>query len=365
MLKNILRRSIPILLFSALGQNLFATISISQTIESVTTPTTINLTTTYNSWAVLGSDGDIDILPSGETSDGNNDNRYEKMLNSAIFDIKSINNPRGCEMDQGDDSAMKFQFSDGTNKLTVDGEDSFRYLPLGTAFSIANPCKNSTIVLAIKESSGTIDIFLKNYLVAFDVEYYINSTLSETLSVESSNGYQKIVINFSDGTIGDTLKIRLSNFTYTNSWANIAFLAVGSSQESSFFSRDTNGVVTDNKRELQWQDNYSDNGGDIKIGTWSEALAYCESLTLGGSGDWRLPNIRELTSIVDESKYAPALDKTYFTESGTGVGYWSSTTFHNSNGNTSAVWLLNARSGINQAFDKASDTGHMICVKDK
>ncbi len=42
------------------------------------------------------------------------------------------------------------------------------------------------------------------------------------------------------------------------------------------------------------------------------ALSYCEELTLAENSDWRLPNIKELESIVDETKYEPAIDTAYF-----------------------------------------------------
>jgi hypothetical protein len=34
----------------------------------------------------------------------------------------------------------------------------------------------------------------------------------------------------------------------------------------------------------------------------SEALEYCEDLTLVGNGDWRLPDAHDLQSIVDYSR---------------------------------------------------------------
>ena len=42
--------------------------------------------------------------------------------------------------------------------------------------------------------------------------------------------------------------------------------------------------------------------------TFAEALAYCEDLELGGFDDWRLPNVRELQSIADYSRYPAAVD---------------------------------------------------------
>ncbi len=77
---------------------------------------------------------------------------------------------------------------------------------------------------------------------------------------------------------------------------------------------------------------------------WEDALAYAEQSILGGYDYWRLPNIKELQSIVDYSKspsasdataVGPAIDTTFFSitelESGTTLytpdyGYfWSST----------------------------------------
>ncbi|MBI4653726.1 MAG: DUF1566 domain-containing protein, partial [Nitrospirae bacterium] len=49
-------------------------------------------------------------------------------------------------------------------------------------------------------------------------------------------------------------------------------------------------------------------------------------LTLGGNTDWRLPNVKELESLTDDTKYYPAIDTTFFP----GVYasfYWSSTAF--------------------------------------
>ena len=89
-----------------------------------------------------------------------------------------------------------------------------------------------------------------------------------------------------------------------------------------------NGTVTDKKTGLMWQK--GDNNGETK--KWKEALQYCEALELGGYDDWRLPNIRELRSIVDYSKFNPATDSVFQfsglnSENSEGeLIFWSSTT---------------------------------------
>ena len=56
------------------------------------------------------------------------------------------------------------------------------------------------------------------------------------------------------------------------------------------------GTVTDNRTGLIWQQ------GEPGAMTWNSALTYCEGLSLAGSTDWRLPNIKELESLVDETR---------------------------------------------------------------
>lgn len=68
--------------------------------------------------------------------------------------------------------------------------------------------------------------------------------------------------------------------------------------------------------------------------TWASALSYCENLELpSGSGqtDWRLPNIKELESITDDTRFAPAIDTSFFPGTHNALlidlsTYWSSTT---------------------------------------
>ncbi len=57
------------------------------------------------------------------------------------------------------------------------------------------------------------------------------------------------------------------------------------------------GTVTDTATGLMWQK--SDSKKSMK---WEEALKYAESLKLSGHDDWRLPNAKELQSIVDYAR---------------------------------------------------------------
>lgn len=67
----------------------------------------------------------------------------------------------------------------------------------------------------------------------------------------------------------------------------------------------SNGVVVDDQRKLMWA--RSDNGTRISI---DGAKAYVKALDLAGYSDWRIPDIRELESLMvkDSSNDTPGTD---------------------------------------------------------
>ncbi len=80
-------------------------------------------------------------------------------------------------------------------------------------------------------------------------------------------------------------------------------------------------TVSDQMSGLTWQQ--SDDG---QTRNWRDALAYCEGLTLADHNNWRLPNVKELQSIVDYSQHDPALDNRFFKQTNHAGWFWSSTT---------------------------------------
>jgi len=108
-------------------------------------------------------------------------------------------------------------------------------------------------------------------------------------------------------------------------------------------------VVTDSATLLQWQDDYSDNGGSIKNTTWTTAIDYCETLSLGGYTDWRLPNKKELLSIVDYGTYNPAISPIFQNTSSS--NYWPSTSYAYG---TSYAWIVDFYNGLTFRNDKTN-----------
>jgi hypothetical protein len=106
------------------------------------------------------------------------------------------------------------------------------------------------------------------------------------------------------------------------------------------------GTVSDLATGLIWQQTDSGTGME-----WSDALGHCEALDLAGSDDWRLPNAKELHSIVDYTRSpsttgSAAIDPVFSASAIVDEGgeidfgfYWTGTTHASLTGGTSAVYV--------------------------
>ena len=135
----------------------------------------------------------------------------------------------------------------------------------------------------------------------------------------------------------------------------IGLSSLSMAQEAPRFTK-ANGVVTDSKTTLEWQDDYSDNDG-IKSTTWTDAIDYCERLTLNGQSDWRLPNKKELLSIVDYRTNRPAISSVF--KKTISDLYWSSTTCAS---NTNYAWFVGFYDGKTDYYTKW-DNLFVRCVR--
>jgi hypothetical protein len=99
------------------------------------------------------------------------------------------------------------------------------------------------------------------------------------------------------------------------------------------------GTVSDLATGLQWQQN-----DDGVPRDWEGALAHCESLELAGFEDWRLPNAKELHSIVDYSR-SPTTSGSAAIDPVFGVMnlepyFWTSTTHLDGEPSTLGRWAV-------------------------
>ncbi len=176
-------------------------------------------------------------------------------------------------------------------------------------------------------------------------ERYIDAQFaSSTLYVSTTmNGDETMFgVNFADG--------RIKGYGLVNPRDGVektfyVYFVRGDVYGENIFVDDANGTISDLASGLTWLQ--ADSGtfqagvyGDGSM-NWEEALGWCNALDYAGYSDWRLPNAKELHSIVDYSRSPdttnsaainPKFEATYLpngiNNNGTGnyAHYWSSTT---------------------------------------
>jgi hypothetical protein len=132
------------------------------------------------------------------------------------------------------------------------------------------------------------------------------------------------------------------------------------------FTDNKNGTVTDNLTGLIWMQN----ANFFAPKTWTEAIGTAATVAngIGGvadgskAGDWRLPNIRELLSLVDFGTGGPAFPSPNpFTGVTWENRYWSSTSENGSLPNL--AWWLGFDLGFTGTDDKDSHYYLVWCVR--
>lgn len=143
-------------------------------------------------------------------------------------------------------------------------------------------------------------------------------------------------------------------------------LEKGIASPPSRYTNNGNGTVTDKLTGLIWMTNP---GVFTTMVPWDQAMSAAAKLASGSpgltdgskAGDWRLPNLRELQSLVDYSRFNPAFSGV---PPFTGVQwsyYWSSTTYEPSQG--IRAWCVSFYDGSTGTIPKGG-AADVWCVRD-
>ncbi len=120
-------------------------------------------------------------------------------------------------------------------------------------------------------------------------------------------------------------------------------IQAGVAWPSQRFVDNGDGTVTDQLTGLMW---IKDETAQM---TWQAALDYVKTLSTGSHTDWRLPNVEEMRSLVDNSQYSPSLPQGHPFTNVLASGYWSSTTLANGTGD---AWGVHFTNGYVYGHDK-------------
>ncbi len=127
-----------------------------------------------------------------------------------------------------------------------------------------------------------------------------------------------------------------------------------------FVRDDAKEIVTDKVTNLLWQDNNETTVHNKANATG--AINFCNSMTLGGISNWRLPQTWELLTILDKTRYDPATDSVFQYNADTiyAQGYTWSATEVTPNSNT--YWIVNFKTGVD-VYDAGSASPYAVrCV---
>ena len=119
--------------------------------------------------------------------------------------------------------------------------------------------------------------------------------------------------------------------------------------QNSRYTNHNNGTVTDKKTTLMWKqcsEGLSGSGctGTATKHTYKAAIELAKAhknKPFATYNDWRLPNIKELASLVAYDRYVPAINSTFFPNTSNSF-FWSSSPYASYAGN---AWLLHFSNG--------------------
>jgi hypothetical protein len=133
--------------------------------------------------------------------------------------------------------------------------------------------------------------------------------------------------------------------------------SVTESTPTSDFTSNGNGTVTHSLTGLVWKQCVQGlSGAGCATGTaiamtWSAALAASAADTTAGYSDWRLPNKKELESIVESCGYSPAINQSLFPAT-PALYYWSASSYV---ADPSNAWFVNFNVGYTSNYFKTSN----------
>ena len=115
------------------------------------------------------------------------------------------------------------------------------------------------------------------------------------------------------------------------------------------FTNNLDGTVMDNLTGLVWLQD----AGCLGTAQWADGLAAVKQLASGdcrlsdgsAAGDWRMPNLAQLESLIDASASGPALSAGHPFLNVTGGIYWSSTSYYGGVGGSSSAWTIRSSDG--------------------
>jgi hypothetical protein len=210
------------------------------------------------------------------------------------------------------------------------------------------------MLAASKAETGMEDnIMRKTFLIGILVLSFFHFSISQAVSQD-----KVVVIPLLGSATQATAPAAVEKTGQTTSYetGDDGDLQKGVAWPTPRFVDNANGTVTDNLTDLIWLQDancvtfFSSDNTEQNSRSWNTALTATNSLANGycglsdgsNAGDWRLPDIKELQSLIDCGRHSPALPSNHPFTGVQNSSYWSSTTIAYS---TTSSWYMNIGAG--------------------
>lgn len=234
------------------------------------------------------------------------------------------------------------------SNLSLDGYDDWRLPDIKTLYSLIQFTGLDPSSYTGTDTSGLTTFLDSSFTKAFGdqsaSERIIDGQYATTTKYvfTTMNGDDTMFgVNFVDGRIKGYPTYKAS--TASDNKFYVMCVSGNESYGKNDFVDNNDTTITDKATSLMWEKN------DFKSSDFENAVNSCEASTTAGHNDWRLPNVKELQSILDYTRSPdttssaaidPIFNATFFTneegEKDWGY-YWSSTTHLNANAKGTAA----------------------------
>jgi hypothetical protein len=203
---------------------------------------------------------------------------------------------------------------------------------------------------------------------AFSCTHLQPFNVNEDLPLQASQNEDELaaIVNPFDSTCYDW-KDNIVPCEYTRQYAALMF---DTSIPDSRFTDNRDGTVTDNLTRLVWLKNTNCFG----IQDWQSAVLAAQRLKGGdcgpnpdlvlsdgsSAGDWRLPTMKELCTLIDYSKRDPALPNGHFFSNVPPGYHWSATTLDH---HSELAWIVYFESGTTCYENIKNRSGYILPVR--
>lgn len=173
-------------------------------------------------------------------------------------------------------------------------------------------------------------------------------------SFDGAEGVREVPIPDGIYEGGKTATAVDSDLIAENILAGVEIFDVEGSYER--FTDNGNGTVTDSQTGLMWVKD-ADSGAQVD---WWDAKTFATNEDAGGHADWRLPQVWELYTLVDEREGNPSLQSDHPFDGVRNAEYWSETKYEDF---LAFAYYVRFSDGWVDYSNKGMPAGHVWCVR--